>query len=165
MISSLLLTFALIPQPTPQYGQVVVISFMGLITGNFVWIAPVGQTDKHCPHVVHVDSIRGLSINVPILDFVLFPKKSIAPMNWCPSWHAWTHLAHKIQESIDILNTGLLSSIGSLFLLFHFGLDIPWYFAASKSSLLDLFLVWDLTIDKVSSITPFLIFIKSGVLV
>ena len=73
------------PHPTPQYGQVVETVLATFVVGTFTSIAPVGQTDRHCPHVVHTDSSRGRSMNVPMRLPVPVPRKSIAPMNWCPS--------------------------------------------------------------------------------
>ena len=55
--------------------------------GTFRSIAPVGQTDRHWPQVVQMDSIRGASMKVPMRLPRPAPRKSIAPMSCAPSWH------------------------------------------------------------------------------
>ena len=116
---------ALIPQPTPQYGQVVVTVRTGLDTSALGVIAPVGQDARHEPQVVQTDSTSGLSMNVPMRASVPAPSTSIAPMNWCPSWHAWAQRPHIMQESIAIWKTGFEASTTSRSRPVHRGLSMP----------------------------------------
>ena len=73
---------ALMPHPTPQYGQVVVTVRTGAGMSALAVMAPVGHEARQEPQVVHTESMRGLSMKVPMRAWVPTPRMSIAPMNW-----------------------------------------------------------------------------------
>ena len=102
--------------------------------GDFTSIAPVGQTERHWPQVVHTDSTSGRSMKVPMRPVRPVPRKSIAPMNWWPSWHAWAHRPQRMQSSMAMSNTGLLASTGSRSRLAQRGASMPCSLAATVSS-------------------------------
>ena len=96
-----------------------------VLAGFLTSMAPVGQTERHCPQVVHTELASGLSMKVPMRLPFPAPRKSMAPMNWCPSWHAWTHLPQRMQSLMAMSKTGLLSSTGSRSRLSHLDRGIP----------------------------------------
>ena len=102
--------------------------------GAFTSMAPVGQTDRHWPHVVQIDSTSGRSMKVPILPSVPVPSTSMAPMNWWPSWQACTQRWQRMQLSMAMLNTGLLVSVSGRSRPSQRGSVMPCWSAAMDSS-------------------------------
>src|SRR5437763_8777984 len=101
--------WSLIPQPTPQYGQVVSTCLTASGRTFFEKIAAVGHAAKHEPHDVQTDSRSGWSSNVPIFMVLPRPSSEMAPM-CCTSSQAVTQRAQRMQRSISSVKNGLLVS-------------------------------------------------------
>jgi len=93
----------------------------------------VGQTDRHWPQVVQMDSDKGLSMKVPMRELRPAPKKSMAPMNWWPSWQACAQRPQRMQDSMAMLKTVLLPSVASRWRVSQRGNWMLWCWAAVES--------------------------------
>ena len=127
--------------------------FVTFSAGTFSSIAPVGQTDRHWPQLVHIESARGASMKVPMRLVSPAPRKSIAPMSCAPSWHPCAHRPHRMQSRIAMSKTGLLLSTGSRSRPTQRPPLTPWCLAAIVSSWWS-FAPLPSTIAIVSSMTP-----------
>ena len=79
----------------------------------FFLMAPVGQTERHVPQEVQIDSRSGWSMKAPMRDSRPAPSTSMAPMNCRPGPQPLAQRPHMMQSSIAIEKNGLLVSTAS----------------------------------------------------
>src|SRR5262245_50115882 len=86
------------PQPTPQYGQVVSTSRAIGAACSFGRSAPVGQVATHWPHEVQMDDDISPSPTTPTRISWPRPRREMAPM-CCTSAQAVVHRPHRMHAS------------------------------------------------------------------
>src|SRR4030042_2607189 len=97
-----LLTFRSIWQPTPQYGQVVLVRARSLHwplpLARRSYSAPVGHVEMHCPHSPHVDSFKGISKAV-VTSTAEALSLNVSALSICTSSQILMHLPHRMHLS------------------------------------------------------------------